>query len=99
MSSGSSSEEFSEELDLNEDPGQGLPRVSRPVSRERTRRGLAYVLLAMVAVLGLGGQLVLVRYVRPLTWEVERDFLTIVFVPIVTAATTALGFFFAQHHR
>lgn len=86
-----------DDIDLDEDPGVGLPSVGGKDVKERTRRGLAYFLLALVSLIAIGGQVVIAGFIRPLTWEMERDFLTVVFVPIITATSTALGFFFGEH--
>lgn len=49
--------------------------------------------------LALTAQAVLIFAIDHLTWEIERDYLGLVFAPILASATTALGFFFAGNHH
>ena len=69
--------------------------TGRPYPKEFTRRALALGLLLMVELLAAAAQAVIVWKVKPVTWDIEREFLTIVFTPLLAAAATAVGFYFA----
>ncbi len=62
--------------------------------RERTRQHIAYILLALLGVLSVGSGAFLA--VGMFTLQEMEQFLSQVFVPVVTLAGTALGFYFAD---
>jgi hypothetical protein len=88
-----------QELVETQDPAPGIDVHVREHHQNVTRRWLAAGLLGLVAAIALLAQLALIFKVEDLTWEIEREYLGMVFAPILASATTALGFFFAGNRE